>query len=233
MSIWTRISDALQALATGESLAVVFAKLRTPPEKTVGFTIAVIALSAKMAKADGAVSRAEVVAFREIFHIPKADEPQAARVFNLARQDVAGFDHYARQIKRMFGDDRTDVLEDLLEGLFHIAGADGDYHGGEDAFLRDVAQIFGIGDACYRMLRARHIQGCDADPFEVLGVTRDMPFADIKAAWQRHVRAAHPDALIARGVPSEGIKLAEARMIAINKAWEDINAYFAQTAVPV
>ena len=92
MSIWTRISEALSALAKGEGLSAVFEKLRTPPEKTVGFTIAVIALSAKMAKADGQVTRSEVRAFREIFHIPEADEENAARVFNLARQDVVGFD---------------------------------------------------------------------------------------------------------------------------------------------
>ena len=64
MSIWSRIADALAALATGEGLSALFEKLRTPPEQTVGFTIAVIALSAKMAKADGIVTRAEVLAFR-------------------------------------------------------------------------------------------------------------------------------------------------------------------------
>ena len=92
MSIWSRIADALAALATGEGLSSLFEKLRTPPEQTVGFTIAVIALSAKMAKADGIVTRAEVLAFREIFHIATADEASAAKVFNLARQDIAGFE---------------------------------------------------------------------------------------------------------------------------------------------
>src|SRR6056297_1446894 len=120
MSIWTRISEALQALAKGESLTSVFDRLRSPPERSVAFTIAVIALSAKMAKADGLVTRDEVTAFREVFHIAPQDEAAAARVFNLARQDVAGFDEYARRISRMFRDDRG-ALDDLLEGLFHIA----------------------------------------------------------------------------------------------------------------
>ena len=98
MSIWSRIADALSALASGESLADVFDRLRTPPERTVAFTIAVIALGAKMAKADGHVTRDEVTAFREVFTIPKADEANAARVFNLARQDVAGFEEYATRL---------------------------------------------------------------------------------------------------------------------------------------
>ena len=85
MSIWKRISDALAALAQGEGLSAVFEKLRTPPERTIGFTIAVIALGAKMAKADGLVTRDEVTAFRQVFHIPTSETQNAARVFDLAR----------------------------------------------------------------------------------------------------------------------------------------------------
>lgn len=95
MTIWQRISDALSALANGEGLSVVFDKLRGPPERSVAFTIAVIALGAKMAKADGRVTRDEVMAFRQVFEIPTEEEANAAHVYNLARQDVAGFDAYA------------------------------------------------------------------------------------------------------------------------------------------
>ena len=79
MSIWERIGEAISALAKGESLAAVFEKLRTPPEKSIGFTIAVIALGAKMAKADGQVTRNEVNAFKEVFTIPPGEEENAAR----------------------------------------------------------------------------------------------------------------------------------------------------------
>ena len=70
MSIWERIASAIEALRAGESLSAVFEKLRTPPERSVAFTIAVVALGAKMAKADGLVTRDEVAAFREVFYIP-------------------------------------------------------------------------------------------------------------------------------------------------------------------
>ena len=117
MSIWTRISEAVSALAKGEGLSAVFDKLRSPPERSVAFTIAVIALGAKMAKADGQVTRDEVTAFREVFQIAQEDEAGAAKVFNLARQDVAGFEDYAARIRRMFGD-QDGTLCDLMEGLF-------------------------------------------------------------------------------------------------------------------
>jgi len=142
MSIWSRITDALSSLAAGDSLSDVFAKLRTPPERTVAFTIAVIALGAKMAKADGTVTKDEVAAFREVFVIPKGEEKNAGHLFNLARKDVAGFEEYALKIKAMYGDDGEAPLCEILQGLFHIAMADGVYHPNEDVFLARVSEIF-------------------------------------------------------------------------------------------
>ncbi len=223
MSIWTRIAEALAALRQGESLAEVFERLRTPPERSVAFAIAVIALGAKMAKADGQVTRDEVTAFRQVFTIPKGEEANAARVFNLAREDVAGFQDYAARIARMFGDDQR-PLTDLMEGLFHIAMADGTYHPAEDAFLQEVARIFGLGEPCFRSLRAQFVPDAPRDPYEILGVTPQTPLADIRSAWRQLVRETHPDAMMARGVPEEAVKLAEKRLIAINRAWDEISA---------
>ncbi|WP_416881791.1 TerB family tellurite resistance protein [Marivita sp.] len=223
MSIWSRIADALSALASGEGLATVFDRLRTPPEKTVAFTIAVIALSAKMAKADGLVTRDEVMAFREVFHIPREDELGAARVFNLARQDVAGFEEYAKRIRAMFGPDQG-TLCDLMEGLFHIAMADGTYHPGEDAFLLRVAEIFELPEGSFRRLKSRFVPDAEPDPYDVLGVEPGMSLDEIRATWRQLVRESHPDRMIARGVPEEAVKLSERRLIDINRAWEEIAA---------
>ena len=222
MSIWTRIAQALSALATGEELAAVFDRLRTPPEQSVGFTIAIIALGAKMAKADGQVTRDEVSAFRQVFAIPPGEEANAARVFNLARQDVAGFEHYAAKIARMFAGD-PQMLADLMEGLFHIAVADGDYHAAEDVFLSRTAAIFGIGPAQFRALRARFVPGAPRDPHDVLGVPPGTPLAEIRAVWRQAVRDNHPDRMMARGVPPEALRLAERRLIDINAAWDEIS----------
>lgn len=221
MSIWTRIAEAISALAKGEGLSAVFDKMRASPDRTVAFAIAVIALGAKMAKADGVVTKDEVVAFREVFVIPPEEEANAARVFNLARQDVAGFDIYARRIKAMYGTD-TAPLCDLLEGLFHIAMADGVYHPKEDDFLREVAEIFGFEERRFKRIRAQFVPQAERDPYDVLGVTPDAPMEEVRAAWRRLVRDTHPDRMIARGVPEEAIKLAERRMVAINSAWKDI-----------
>jgi DnaJ like chaperone protein len=222
MSIWSRIADALSALRSGESLSTVFDTLRSPPERSIAFTIAVIALGAKMAKADGQVTRDEVTAFREVFHIPPAEEDNAARLFNFARQDVAGFEDYATRIARMF-DNADGTLCDLLEGLFHIAVADGDYHPNEDQFLARVSEIFGLSDRQFRAIRTRFVADADPDPWDVLGIEPGTPLPQVRATWRQLVRETHPDRMMARGLPEEALKMAEKRLIAINRAWEEIN----------
>ncbi|SFE91171.1 DnaJ like chaperone protein [Sulfitobacter brevis] len=222
MSIWTRISEALSALATGEGLSAVFDRLRSPPERSVAFTIAVIALGAKMAKADGLVTRDEVTAFREVFQIAESDAAGAARVFDLARQDVAGFEDYARRIASMF-DGQPEMLRDLMEGLFHIAMADGEYHPNEDAFLEQVALIFALPDGDFEALRARFVPNTSPLPHTVLGIRPGAPLDEARAAWRKLVRANHPDVLLARGLPEEAVQLAEKRMIDINRAWETLS----------
>ena len=223
MSIWQRIANALAALASGEGLAAIFDRLRTPPERSVAFTIAVIALGAKMAKADGIFTRDEVTAFREVFHIPRDEEANAARVFNLARQDSAGFEEYARRIGAMFRDGEG-TLSDLVEGLFYIAVADGSYHPAEDDFLHRVARIFGLPEREFRAIRARFVPDANPDPWDVLGIEPGTSIDEVRAAWRRQVRETHPDRMIARGVPEEAVRIAEKRLVAINRAWEEISA---------
>ena len=221
MSIWKRISDALAALAQGEGLSAVFEKLRTPPERTIGFTIAVIALGAKMAKADGLVTRDEVTAFRQVFHIPASETQNAARVFDLARKDVAGFDLYAARIRDMFGAGHQ-ALVDLLEGLFYIAVADGSYHPNENVFLEEVARIFGIQSRDFVNMRARFVPDENPDPYCVLGIEPTADAETVRQAWRALVREYHPDRMVARGVPEEAMKLAEKRLIQANWAYEEI-----------
>jgi len=222
MSIWTRITDALAALTQGESLTAIFDRLRTPPERSVAFAIAVVALGAKMAKADGQVTRDEVTAFREVFQIARTDEAGAARVFNLARTDVAGYQEYATRIQIMFAEDKQ-TLCDLMEGLFHIAMADGYYHPGEEEFLEQVADIFQMPKAEFSAMRSRFVPNAVLDPYSVLGVDPNAPMEEIRVVWRKLVRETHPDSMIARGVPEEAIRLSEKRMIDINNAWDEIN----------
>jgi DnaJ like chaperone protein len=233
MSIWGKLSGAAAGFLLGGgpigAIAGAFAghvlfDRDTPgagEEPGIIFTIAVIALSAKMAKADGTVTVQEVEAFDRIFRVPPSEEANVRRIFNLARQDTAGYEIYAGQIARQLRGN-PGMLEDVLDGLFEIAKADGIMHPAELAFLERVADIFGFSPDEFRRIRASHIAPDRADPYVVLGVAYGASEEEIKRTYRLLVRENHPDSLIGRGVPEEFVRLANEKLAAINAAYARI-----------
>ena len=190
------------------------------PRRRVAFTIAVIALGAKMARADGEVTRDEVAAFGEVFQVPPGEEEHVRLIFDLARRSTHGFESYARQIGRLFAGNKP-VLEDLLGGLFHIALADGEVCAAEDQYLREVAHHFGFTPEEYARIRLLYVGTpgeAEDDPHHVLGVGRGASADEIRSAYRRLVRENHPDLLMAQGLPPECIALANSRVARINAA---------------
>ena len=220
-SLWQRILDVLEAGV--DAVRGVFD--RRGGADSVAFSIAFIALAAKLAKADGTVTRDEVSMFRQIFEIPPSEEANAARVYNLCRQDVTGFEAYARQMHAALGsaDPECETRSAVLDGLFHIAMADGEYHPNEDMFLRTVAEIFELADHVFVRLRAQHVPD-HHDPWTVLGVEPGVEPAVLARARREFLKANHPDRLVARGLPAEMIALADSRLAAFNTAYAEAMA---------
>ena len=234
MSIWGKLGGAaagfllgggpLGALAGAFAGHVLFDRaVRSDggAEPGVVFTIAIIALGAKMAKADGTVTDSEIEAFGRIFRVPPSEEANVRRIFNFARQDTAGYEIYAGQIARMFRGN-PGMLEDVLDGLFEIAKADGVLHPAELLFLERVAEIFGFSPDEFRRIRASHIGPDQADPYVILGVDRAASEDEIKRTYRLLVRENHPDSLMARGVPEEFLRLANEKLAAINGAYAKV-----------
>jgi DnaJ like chaperone protein len=188
--------------------------------RTVAFTVAVVALSAKMAKADGVVSQAEADAFQAIFQTDASEMRNVQRIFDLAKQDVAGFESYAEQMATLL-ESEPQLKRDVFEGLFNIAASDGVLHQSEEAYLEAVAEIFRIAPDEYRAIRARFVDDPD-DAYIVLGLKRSNTDDEVRAQYRRLVRENHPDALIARGVPKEFVAMADRKLAAINAAYEEI-----------
>ncbi|ANK81754.1 MAG: molecular chaperone DjlA [Rhizobiales bacterium NRL2] len=195
---------------------------RPAATKQIAFTIGVIVLGAKMAKADGVVTSDEVAAFREVFQVPPDELKNVARVFNQAKQDATGYEPYARQIAGMFKED-PEVLEDLLAGLMHIARADNVIHPNEVAFLKSVAEIFGISAGDYRRLHATYLGPDGEDPYAVLGISGDATDSEVKAAYRSLIKKNHPDRAIAQGMPEEFVAVANEKLARINEAYDRIS----------
>ena len=188
--------------------------------KRIAFTVAVIALSAKMAKVDGVVTRNEITAFRARVHIPANEIKHVGRFWDLARQTPDGFEDYAKQVARLFAP-RAPVLEQLLDLLFYIAQSDGDITAPELSYLTAVATIFGFSQSDFDRLLALH-QSDSPTPYEVLGVTQDIENRALQKHWKHLARAHHPDTLTADGMPEEFITAANDRLAQINAAYDAI-----------
>ncbi len=229
MSIFARIGDFLAATSNGALSAVVEGVRRVfagDPEtrRKVAFSVAMIALSAKMAKADGIVTPSEVLAFEQIFSVPDGERRNVERLYALAQGDTAGFDAYARQLAGLCADGvaACPILEDVLDGLFHVAKADGAIHDRELEFLRAVSSIFGFDEVRFGRILARHALRPGSDPWAVLGIGRDEPLEAVRKRYRELVRENHPDRLVAHGLPAEFMAIAHDRIAAINEAWSAI-----------
>ena len=238
MSIWGKIIGGAAGLALGGPLGALIGAVaghavdrmrsstvpavdETAATRKVAFTIAIIVLSAKMAKADGVVTKDEIAAFREVFQVPPGEIRNVGRVWDQARQDVAGFEIYAQQIARLFNPG-SPVLEKLMGGLLHIAKADGVLHAKELAYLERVAEIFGFDRQAFEHLLSVYGDEPPADPYSILGIDASASDDAVKAAYRKLIRENHPDRLIAEGLPEEFIRQANDKMAAINAANDDI-----------
>jgi DnaJ like chaperone protein len=240
MSIWGKIIGGTAGFALGGPIGGLLGALAGHavdtytedrreglPEREVAFTIALIALSAKMAKADGVVTRDEILAFREKVDIPQKDIDNVSRLWDLARQTPDGFDGYARQAAGMFPKG-SPVLDQMMELLFFIARADRQISPIEEEYLGHVARILGYDDTEFNRLKLVYGDP-EANPYDVLGVTPDAEDAAIRQAWITMARDHHPDRLMAEGLPEEFIRAANERLAAINQAYEDIKIIRAET----
>jgi DnaJ like chaperone protein len=203
MSIWKRLSAATSNLTIGSPIARLLAgdgeaentsnRLQSSekPDNEVPFTLGIIALSAKMAKADGRVTRDEVEAFKGAFRVSPGEMKEAARAFNLAKRDVTGYEVLASELVELFKGNRK-LLEDVLDGLFHIAKADEEVHPREEQFLAQIANFFGFTDAEFSRIKARHVVATKRDPYEVLGIDSSISDEELKSHYLRLVADNHP-----------------------------------------
>jgi len=226
-SVWQRLAEIVGSASERTGVVGSLANILDPDNwlpggKDAAFTLALIALSAKMAVSDGIVTASELRAFHRTVEIPPAIAHQVDRVFKLAQQDVAGYDAYARKVRRFFAKE-PDTLEHVLDSLFYIASADGLIHEAEFDYLRRVSDIFGFDAARFEQIAAQHMLLTDGrDPYVVLGLMPGASLDEVKRVYRRLVAEHHPDRLIAKGVPEELIGIATARMAAINQAYAQI-----------
>jgi DnaJ like chaperone protein len=223
MSVWSTLVAMAAKAFEPDATPVPEGSPCAPNPGDVGFTAAVIGLAAKMAKADGEVLPSESVAAAQVFRPPPGEEQAFRLAFSIAKQSVHGFESYAKQIGRKYRA-RPCLLEDVLDGLFHIAAADGVVGPREIAYLRTVAEHFGFSEQEFRRIRATNL-GLEADdPYAVLGLFPGASLEEARQAWRRLAAENHPDRMAERGAPVEFVAIAHDKSAAINAAYARIRA---------
>jgi DnaJ like chaperone protein len=192
------------------------------PGEDPAFSTAVTALGAKLAKADGRADADEFAAFAEVFQPDAGSEADVRRLYDLARQTTLGFESYARRLAKRYRI-CPQLLEDVLDGLFHIAAADGAVSVDELDYLEQVSALLGLSPLTFRRIKATHLGLAADDPYAVLGVAPDAPDEAVHSAWRAALSEAHPDRVLARGLPAEYVEVAQAKAAAINAAFDAVN----------
>ena len=189
--------------------------------KSIVFTAGVIALSAKMAKADGKVTKEEILTFRKLVQIPKDDINQVSKLWELAKETTDGYELYAKQIYSLFRN-QPEILERILDILFEIAKSDGNIDLAELSYLKNVSNIFNFDEIIFEKLLALH--NPENNSFEILGVKISDSLEDIQKKWKEMVKNNHPDKLVGQGMPIEFIESANQKLAIINSAFEEIKS---------
>ncbi len=197
----------------------------------VMFALGVIALAAKVAKADGTVTRDEIRTFQRLFPFDPEERSRIAALYDQARQSADGFEAYAEQVRDALAA-KPELLAEVVDALYAIAAADGALHSAEERMIARIGTVFGLGGYEMASLRARHAPGAQsraedrgeraADAYAVLGVAPDVSDEALRAAHRKLVLTYHPDKLASKGLPQEFMALANDRLAAINAAYETV-----------
>ena len=185
------------------------------------FALALIVLSAKLSKADGQVSKEELVAVKDKLKIPEHELDQVGKIFNKAKEESTGYEQYAQQISEIYKGN-INVLEEVINILFYIAEADGNVSDQEYKMIQRVSQIFGLNDMQFNGIVEGRKSSDKLNPYVVLDSKPDDNFGEIRKKYLKLSKEHHPDLLLSKGVPTEVIEESKNKMRAINSAWDQI-----------
>ena len=185
------------------------------------FALSLIVLSAKLSKADGQVSKEELIAVKDKLKIPENEIDQVGKIFNKAKNESTGYKPYAEQIAQIYRGN-LNVLEEVINILFYIAEADGNISQAELVMIEDIARIFGLSESQFNSLKESRKSSDKLNPYIVLESNPDDSLTEIRKRYIKLSKEHHPDLLLSKGVPPEVIEESKKKMRSINSAWDQV-----------
>ena len=185
------------------------------------FALSLIVLSAKLSKADGQVSKEELIAVKDKLKIPENEIDQVGKIFNKAKNESTGYKPYAEQIAQIYRGN-LNVLEEVINILFYIAEADGNISQAELVMIENIARIFGLSESQFNSLKESRKSSDKLNPYIVLESNPDDSLTEIRKRYIKLSKEHHPDLLLSKGVPPEVIEESKKKMRSINSAWDQV-----------
>ncbi len=235
MSIWGSLIGGMVGFSLGGPFGMLLGSLlggkisRARSARNIGgfaqpqqvFALSLIVLSAKLSKADGNVSREELVAVKDKLKIPENEIDQVGKIFNKAKEESTGYEPYAKQIAQIYRGNLS-VLEEVINILFYIAEADGDISASELLMIENISKIFGLTEAQFNGIRESRKDSDKLNPYVVLESNPNDDLQSIRKNYLKLSKENHPDLLLSKGVPQEVIDESKKKMRTINSAWDQI-----------
>ena len=235
MAIWGSLIGGMIGLSLGGPFGMLLGSLiggkisRAKSRSSFGsfaqpqqiFALSLIVLSAKLSKADGQVSKEELIAVKDKLKIPDNELDQVGKIFNKAKEESAGYQPYAQQIAQIYKGN-INVLDEVINILFYIAEADGNVSDSEFKMIEHIAQIFGLSEIQFNSIKESRKSSEKLNPYVVLESKPDETIEVIRKRYLKLSKEHHPDLLMSKGVPQEVIEESKAKMRVINSAWEQI-----------
>ena len=235
MSIWGSLIGGMIGFSLGGPFGMLFGSIiggkisrarkskafRSTAQSQQIFALSLIVLAAKLSKADGLVSKEEIIAVKEKLKIPDSEMDQVGKIFNQAKKESTGYEPYAKQISEIF-QGNLNVLEEVINILFYVAEADGEVSNSEIEMIENIAQIFGLSQSQYQSIKESRKSSDKLNPYIVLESNPDEDLQTIRKKYIRLSKEHHPDLLMSKGVPIEVINESKNKMRAINSAWDQI-----------
>ena len=193
-------------------------------QNQAAFFTALFACLAKLAKADGYVSKEEIEKvdsyIENRFKFEKQQRQFAIQIFNKAKDDTVTYEEYASQLSGLLGKNKN-ALVVFYELLFELAFSDGVLDDNEEILLRKTTHIFGLDPGLFEDLKSRFLN-TTSSPYKTLGVDENMTLSEIKKVYQKKRREFHPDTLTSKGLPDELMERAKEKFVEIQNAYEEI-----------
>lgn len=196
------------------------------------FIVTLFSMLAKMAKADGQVSKAEIQLIEDFMRnnlrLSSEDRQQAIKIFQNAKEDAYSIYDYAKQYRQLIHSQA--MREMVYRLLFTVAYADGELHTAEEAILRQIPSYLGLHESIFSAMSGefgRHRSSSELslqEHYDILECSPSVSDRELKLAYRRKAAEFHPDKIAAKGLPEEFMRHAEDQMKSITVAYDAIVA---------